>query len=179
MNRLLLAVGLIALLGFINSSAEEQLKVGDAVPEFKMPYATADTISFDGIGSADLKGKRYVLAFYPADWSSGCTKEICILRDENAKFLELDVEILPISTDLVFSHHEWAKYHQLEFKLLADHTREFGKKMGVYLPEYGMFARSVFVISPDGTIEYIDYEYSLKNDKDFGSLKEALAAAGK
>ena len=51
--------------------------------------------------------------------------------------------------------------------------------MGVYLPEYGMFARSVFVISPDGTIEYIDYEYSLKNDEDFGSLKEALAAAGK
>lgn len=175
MLRRLTTILVITVIVAAQLSAEEIFKIGDAVPEFKMPFATADTIAFEGIGSKELTGSRYVLAFYPADWSSGCTKEVCTFRDGIEDFQKLNVEVLPVSTDLVFSHHEWAKHHKLNFKLLADHTREFGKSMGVFMPDYGMFSRSVFVVSPEGTFEYIDYEYSVANDDDLNKLKEALS----
>lgn len=162
--------------------AQDQPSVGDKVPAFKLPYATKDTIDFDGIGSDDLAGTTYVLAFYPAAWSSGCTKEVCAFRDAIADFEQLDIQILPVSGDYVFTQHEWAKHHNLPFKLLADQTREFGKKLGVYLPDRGMFKRSVFVVRPDGRFTYIDVDYSVADDSDFKSLREAVSkvpSAGK
>ena len=165
---------LILLILPLGINAAEQFKVGDQVPDFNLPYATKDTIVFEGIKNGDLMGSRYILAFYPADWSPGCTHEMCTFRDEFSDFSKLNVEILAISGDYVFSHHEWAKYHNLEFKLLSDHDGGFGKKLGVYNEKYSMFNRSVFVVGPDGRFEYIDYDYSLKDDRDFRSLQTFL-----
>ena len=167
------AFGFFILFNF--SMAEEIVhKVGDTVPVFKLPYATQEKVEFDGISSEDLKGSRYVLAFYPADWSGGCTTEMCEFRDSIDALTKLDVEVLPVSGDYIFSHHAWAKHHNLPFKLLGDHTREFGKAMGVYMPENGMLSRSIFVVGKDGKFEYIDYEYSVKDGADFKLLKKAL-----
>jgi peroxiredoxin Q/BCP len=167
---------LIVTLIAISIQAEENvIKVGDSVPEFKLPYATKEEVNQEGIGSKELLGKKYVLAFYPADWSGGCTKEVCTFRDEFSGLQKLNAEILAISGDYVYSHREWAKHHDLPFKLLSDPTRKFGEKMGVLLPDDGMFKRSVFVVGADGKFKYIDNEYSVKDEKDFEDLKKALA----
>lgn len=150
-------------------------KVGDSVPDFKLPYATKDSIAEAEITPAAMKGKRYLLAFYPADWSGGCTKEVCTFRDSFDDLKKLDIEIIAISGDYIYSHFEWAKHHNLPFKLASDATREFGQKMGVYMPEHGMHKRSVFVVGKDGKFEYIDYDYSVKDNADFEALKAALA----
>nr|MBN2276627.1 redoxin domain-containing protein [candidate division Zixibacteria bacterium] len=168
---IILAIIIVLPLGL---RAEEKFKVGDAVPMFDLPYATKDTINMKGINTNDLKGRWYLLAFYPASWSPGCTKEMCIFRDEFADFRDLDIEILAISGDYVFTQYEWAKHNNFNFKLLADHTRKYGNKMGVYIDDYGMFQRSVFVVDPDGKFAYIDYEYSLENDKDYNALMQFL-----
>ena len=151
------------------------IKVGDSVPDFKLPYATKDSISSEELTPAALKGTRYLLAFYPADWSGGCTKEVCTFRDSFEDLKKLDIEILAISGDYIYSHFEWAKHHNLPFKLVADPTREFGQKMGVYMPEHGMHKRSVFVVGKDGKFEYINSAYSVKDGADFEALKAALA----
>lgn len=171
----LLFVLIILIISNTIQAEDNVFKVGDSVPEFKLPYATQEEINHEGIGSEDLKGKSYVLAFYPADWSGGCTKEVCTFRDEFAELKKLDAEILAISGDYVYSHHEWAKHHKLPFKLLADQTRKFGEKLGVLSADNGMFKRSVFVVGPDGKFKYIDYEYSVRDEKDFEELKQALA----
>ncbi|MBK7142066.1 MAG: peroxiredoxin [bacterium] len=175
-RRILMAmiIAVVSIAGFATERTAAMPQVGDTIPEFKLPYATRDSISWEGIGSADLKGKRYLLAFYPADWSGGCTKEVCTFRDAIAQFEGLNVEVLPISADLVYSHQEWAKHHNLPFRLLADHWREFGKKMGVFAEEKGYFKRSVFVVGPDGKIEYVDEAYSVADEKDFETLKAFL-----
>lgn len=167
--------GVTVLTLALSAWAADKVKVGDQVPAFKVPSATAEAINVDGISNTDLLGKRYVLAFYPADWSGGCTQEMCTLRDSFKEFETLGAEVYPVSADLVFSHKEWAAHHQLPFTLLADQTREFGKAMGVYMPDVGMFHRSVFIVGPDGKFEYVDYDYSLKDDSDFNELKEKLA----
>jgi len=156
------------------AQAGELFEVGDKIPEFDLPYATRDTINMTGIKTEDLKGERYILAFYPADWSPGCTKELCAFRDAHTDLSGLGVEFLAVSGDYVFSHHAWAKHHNLNFKLLADHTRKYGKQMGVYLEEYGVMQRSVFVVGPDETFEYIDYDYSVADDTDFNALHDFL-----
>jgi peroxiredoxin len=153
-----------------------QFRVGDKVPDFKLPYATKDTIIFDGIGPKDLAGQRYLLAFYPADWSPGCTKEVCRFRDSMTDFEDLDLAVLGISVDNPFSHRQWAKYENLNFRLLSDQTHKVGKLFGVFDEDKGVFKRSVFVVGPDGRFEYINYNYSVLNDDDFHALKKALAA---
>lgn len=168
-------MALIILVGLATERIAAMPQVGDMIPEFKLPYATKDSVNWDGIGSAELKGKRYLLAFYPADWSGGCTKEVCTFRDAITQFEGLNVEVLPVSADLVYSHQEWAKHHNLPFRLVSDHWRTFGKAMGVWNEERGYFKRAVCVVGPDGKIEYVDEAYSVADDKDFNDLKEFLA----
>jgi peroxiredoxin len=169
-------LGILSALMVIPNLASAQYKVGEKVPEFKLPYATKDTIVFDGIGSADLAGKRYLLAFYPADWSPGCTKEVCRFRDSMTDFEDLNLIVIGVSVDNLFSHRQWAKYENLNFKLLSDQTHKLGMNFGVYDENKGVFKRSVFVIGPDGRFEYINYNYSVNNDDDFHALKKFLAA---
>ncbi len=174
MKRILTFLMLVMLFGGVFVEANDKFEVGDKPPEFDLPYATRDTINLNGINSDDLKGTRYILAFYPADWSPGCTKEICAFRDAWSDLSGLGVEFLAISGDYVYSHHAWAKHHNFGFKLLADHTRKYGQQMGVYLDDVGVMKRSVFVVGPDGTFEYIDYDYSVADDTDFNALHDFL-----
>jgi len=175
MERFSRLLAILCLFIVSNAVAQEKLKIGDTVPEFDLPYATKDTIVFEGINSHDLLGKTYVLAFYPADWSGGCTKEVCTFRDAIADFEGLNVTVLGISVDNPFSHRQWAAKENLNFKLLSDQTHKFGQAMGVYNEDSGMFQRSTFVVGPDGKITYADHEYSVKDNQDFEALKSALA----
>ena len=53
-------------------------RVGDVAPDFSLPYATRDSVFRDSLKLSTLVAgkKNVVLAFYPADWSGGCTKEV-------------------------------------------------------------------------------------------------------
>jgi peroxiredoxin len=150
-------------------------KVGAPAPDFALPYATRDSIA---TGKLELlpeaKKGPIVVAFYPADWSGGCTKEVCTFRDGFADLAKLGVRVWGISGDYVFSHHEWAKYHKLPFELLSDHDHAVAKLYGVYNPETGHDFRTVFVVGRDGKLAYEDTKYDVSNDSDFVALKGAL-----
>ena len=170
---LLIAIGVL-LIAINPAFAQAPFKIGDKVPDFKLPFATQDTINFEGIGAQDLLGKRYILAFYPADWSPGCTKETCTFRDTMSQFEKLNVMVFGVSVDNLFSHRQWAKWDSLNFPLLSDQTHKLGEAIGVYNQDHGMFQRSIFVVGPDGKLEYVKYNYSVKDDTDFNALKQAL-----
>src|SRR4051812_30383280 len=79
-------------------------KVGDPAPDFSLPYATRDSVADDSLSLSRLTGsnKAVVLAFYPADWSGGCTKEVCTLRDNFTQLGALNADVIGISGDYVF-----------------------------------------------------------------------------
>jgi glutaredoxin-dependent peroxiredoxin len=80
--------------------AQNVPKLGDIAPGFALPYATKDSIAKTPLTLADFLGVRtVVLAFYPADWSTGCTKEVCAMRGNFVALQALDAEILAISGD--------------------------------------------------------------------------------
>lgn len=167
----------ILLIIFISQIANAQsIKIGDRFIDFALPYATQDTIIHQGINLSELTGKNpIVLAFYPANWSSGCTKQLCAFRDNFAMLEKLDAEILAISGDYVWSHHNWAKEQNYQFKLLSDHDHSVAKKYESYNPERGYNKRTVFVIDKEGKIAYIDWKYGVADDVSFNNLKNALS----
>ena len=173
MNKLLLVffICCFSLLSF----SQERLKIGDEAPDFLLPYATKDTIVFSGIKLSDaVMYGNAILTFYPADWSSGYTKEVCSFRDNFMRLSDINIQILAISGDYVFSHKEWAKYHNLPFKLLSDHDHSVAKKYFSYDEEKGYNKRTVFVIGKNLKILYIDYDYKVNDEKDFNDLLNSL-----
>ncbi|MBI5214650.1 MAG: peroxiredoxin [Ignavibacteriae bacterium] len=155
-------------------SSQKSLAVGDAAPDFSLPYATQDSVASEDLKLSSFAGKRnVVLAFYPADWSGGCTKEVCTLRDNFSALANLDAEILGISGDYEYSHHEWAKHHQLPFKLVSDHNHSVAKTYSSF-NESGYNKRTVYVVDKSGKIAYIDLQYSVRTPDSFNKLQEAL-----
>lgn len=152
------------------------LAVGRTAPDFTLPYATKDSVSRTPLHLLDLIGKgNIVLAFYPADWSPGCTKEVCTIRDNFAALEGLDAQVLAISGDYVWSHQEWAKFHNLSFRLLSDHTHDVAKTYDSYNEKSHYNKRTVYVIDKRGKIAYLDLAYSVADMGSFNKLKQALA----
>ncbi|HYJ47264.1 MAG TPA: peroxiredoxin [Pyrinomonadaceae bacterium] len=153
-------------------------KVGDAAPDCALPYATQEQIYFkpeERMSLSSMKGKNVILAFYPADWSGGCTKEVCTLRDTFAELGKLNATVLAISGDYVFSHHEWAKFHKLPFPLLSDHDHKIARLYGSYNDAAGFNNRTVFLIDKDGIVRYSNMAFKAGDANDYNKLKEELA----
>jgi peroxiredoxin Q/BCP len=118
-----------------------------------------------------------VLAFYPADWSGGCTREVCTFRDNFASLGSVNADVIGISGDYMFSHYEWAKHHNLPFRLASDHNHAVAKSYGSYNETYGFDRRTVFVVNKTGKIAYADMAYSTRDSVSFGKLQVALKTA--
>ena len=162
----------------ISSGAEfmdKAPKVGDKAVDFILPYATKDTMIFEGLKLSTLFGKGpIILAFYPADWSPGCTKEMCSMRDNFADLQKLEAQIIAISGDYVYSHHFWAQHHNLPFILVSDYNGKVARLYDSWNEEKNYCKRTAFLIDNSGKIAYRDLEYSVKDDTDFLALKEAI-----
>ena len=153
----------------------DPLKVGDAAPGWSLPYATRDSVARDTLSLTSLVGKRnVVLAFYPADWSGGCTREVCTLRDNFGALGALNADVVGISGDYVFSHYEWAKFHNLPFRLASDHRHDVARKYDSFSEASGYNRRTVYVIDKGGKIAYMDPTYSTRDSVSFGKLQDAL-----
>jgi peroxiredoxin len=152
-------------------------KVGEAAPDFKLPYATQEKIFMkpeEQMSLAGLRGKNVILAFYPADWSGGCTAEVCTFRDTFMEFGKLNATVLGISGDYVFSHHEWAKHHKLPFPLLSDHDHRVARLYDSYMEQYGMNKRTVYLIDKDGVVRYVNLAFKAGDKKDYDALRAEL-----
>lgn len=153
----------------------DSLKIADKAPDFSLPFATKDSIGDGEIKLSSIIGKKnIVLAFYPADWSGGCTKQLCTMRDNFNALSELNAEIFGISGDYVFSHHEWAKHHDLPFTLLSDHDHKVAIRYNSYNEMRGYNKRTVYLIDKQGKIAYIDLKYNVSDMESFNKLKSQL-----
>jgi peroxiredoxin Q/BCP len=152
-------------------------KVGETAPDFKLPYATQEKLFMkpdEQMSLSSLKGKNVILAFYPADWSGGCTTEVCTFRDTFTEFGKLNAAVLGISGDYVFSHQEWAKHHNLPFPLLSDHDHRVAKAYDSYMEQYGFNKRTVYLIDKEGVVRYVNLAFKAGDKKDYDALRAEL-----
>ena len=114
------------------------LTPGSKAPPFALPSDAGETVRL-----GDLRGKRVVLYFYPADDTEGCTVEACEFRDRWAAVRKSGAVVLGVSPDGVGSHGKFRKKYALPFPLLADPTKQIAGAYGV-LGEKSMFGRKYF-----------------------------------
>lgn len=135
-----------------------QSLVQKPAPDFKAQALVGE--SFKEVALSDFKNKWVCLFFYPLDFTFVCPTEITAFDDAFKHFKEASCEVVGCSVDSQFTHLAWAKtprkeggIGKLQFPLLADLTKEIGRKYGVLLDD-GITLRGLFLINPQGTIQY-------------------------
>jgi len=124
------------------------LKIGQTAPEFELESTGGKRID----SSSDLKGKGYILYFYPKDFTKGCTAEACEFRDQFEAFRNLDIPVFGISKDDIPTHERFKLAHRLPFDLLSDKTGEICKAYDALIPLIKMPKRITYLINQEHRI---------------------------
>ena len=152
--------------------------VGDMAPDFTAPAAGKDGIASEAVTLSKLRGKVVVLAFYPADRTSGCTAEMTKFTKEYSTLFGDGVVVLPISKDNLESHASWAKDMGMPFVLVSDTAQTVAKAYGSLGSRPGSgFMRNVFVIGKDGRIAHNIVRLNALSEEAYAALGQAVAAA--
>ena len=159
-------------------ASSEGPQVGQPAPDFELPWATQTemhTKKDEWLKLSSQRGSNVILAFYPADWSGGCTTEVCTFRDNWNDLAKLNAKLLAISGDYVFSHQEWAKAHKLTFTLLQDHDHAIAKAYASFQPVLGgINKRTVYLIDKNGTVRYRNLTFRANAKDDYDALRAEL-----
>jgi len=151
--------------------AGSELKVGDAVPDFKLQN--------NGLGDvtlADSAGKKRIVITVPSLDTPTCHQETKRFNDEAGNLA--DVEILVVSMDLPFAQKRWCGAESAEnIKALSGHRcTGFGEAYGVLIqggPLHRCLARAVFVADVDGKLTHVEYVSEIADHPNYDA---ALAA---
>ena len=148
--------------------------VGTAAPDFTLTNQDRQPVTL----SAE-RGHPVVLAFFPAAFSSVCTKELCTFRDQFAELNKLDAHVLGISVDSFFALKAFQDSQRLNFPLLSDFNKEVISAYGVYNEDmiglHGIAKRAVFVIDSDGIVRHREVLEDARNEPDYAKVFEAFA----
>ena len=103
---------------------------------------------------SELRGRRVVIAFYPADWSPVCGDQMTLFNMALPEFRKHGAELIGISVDGAWCHQAYAKANQLHFPLIADfHPKgEIAKSYGAYRDNEGVADRALFILDETGHI---------------------------
>ncbi len=129
------------------------LPEGAPAPDFELPASHGRTVS-----AAALKGRPYVLYFYPKADTSGCTRQACAFQEALPQLDRLGLEVIGVSRDLVRTLDKFAAKYGLAFPLASDEAGALTDAYGVWVEKslYGRkymgIERSTFLVGEDGHI---------------------------
>jgi len=106
------------------------LKASERAPEFTLPDETATDRSLTEL----LRTGAIVVYFYPADFTPGCTRQACVLRDLHAEIESAGLRVVGISPQSPESHAKFRAKYNLPFVLLSDQHKAVTKMYGVNGP---------------------------------------------
>lgn len=143
----------LPLLAQMPTPPKTHLKVGDPAPDFTLPSTAGKPVTL-----SSFKGqKNVVLAFYPAAFTGGCTKEMTAYGKSLNDFESKDTQVFGISTDNTPSQKVFADQVGATFPMLSDfNKREVAKLYGVLIADRGIANRATFVVDKEGKIQHIE-----------------------
>jgi peroxiredoxin len=154
------------------------LSVGTKAPDFTLKSKQAS-------GLVDLKlsnnfgKKNTVLLFFPAAFTSVCTKEMCDITAGLNGYSGLNADVIAISVDTPFSQEAWAQKEKINIPLASDLNKVVTKQYDVLFPMLAgvgdTAARAAFVIDKNGVIQYSEQTPTPKDLPNFDKVKETLS----
>jgi len=106
------------------------LAAGERAPEFTLPDDTGKDRSLTEL----LSGGAIVLYFYPADFTPGCTRQACSMRDLQTDLERAGLRVVGISPQSPKSHAKFRERYQLPYVLLSDEHKTVIKMYGLNGP---------------------------------------------
>jgi peroxiredoxin len=127
------------------------LEAGTKAPDFSLKTTPDQTVRL-----SDFRGKRLILAFYPADWSPVCSDQMALYEMVMPEFRKHGAEMLGVSVDGVWCHLAFAKDRNIHFPLLADFEPkgDMSRAYHVYRQDDGVSERALYVLDRNGTISW-------------------------
>lgn len=125
------------------------LDVGAKAPDFVLNDDTGTKRTLSDL----LQSGPLILYFYPADFTPGCTKEACSIRDIHSDIQSVGLTVVGVSPQDQTSHEKFKQEHQLPFTLLSDPDKTAIKLYDVDGPFGVGVRRATFLIDQQGTIK--------------------------
>lgn len=160
--------------------------IGDKAPAFTA-LTTNGTVNFP----EDYKGKWVLFFSHPSDFTPVCTTEFMTMASMKEEFQQMNVELLGLSVDSLYSHIAWIrkiedlewkgmKNVKIDFPVIADLNTKVSTQYGMLQPNVSstQAVRAVFVIDPEGIIRSIVY-YPLTTGRNFQEIKRMIQALQK
>jgi peroxiredoxin len=149
--------------------------VGTKAPDFTLMNQDREAVTLSA-----QKGRPVVLAFFPAAFSSVCTKELCTFRDSLAKLNNAQAQVYGISVDTFFALKAFQDSQQLTFPLLSDFNKHAIRDYGVFNEDMiglkGIAKRAVFVIDKDGVVRLAEVLEDARNEPDYGKVLSTVSS---
>ena len=154
------------------------ISVGTKAPDFTLKSKQASGL-VDVKLSNNLGKKNTVLLFFPAAFTSVCTKELCDLSAGLGAYSGLNAEVIGISVDTPFAQEAWAQKEKIGITLASDLNKTTIKAYNVVFPMLAGIgdtaARAAFVIDKNGIVQYSERTPTPKDLPNFEAVKAALA----
>jgi peroxiredoxin Q/BCP len=145
--------------------------VGDRAPDFELSGTGGKTYRL-----SDYRGRKVVLAFYPGDFTTVCTRQFCSYRDQGERLDKLGADVLGISPQSVDSHERFTEEKKLNVPLLADEDKAVAKAYGVLAGP--MVRRAIFVVDEEGVVRHRKVTMVGLSYESIDDLEQAVAALG-
>ncbi|MDP1745085.1 MAG: peroxiredoxin [Bacteroidota bacterium] len=127
------------------------LAIGTPAPDFELNSTPDQKLKL-----TELRGKKVILAFYPADWSPVCSDQMALYNETLKLFSKHNAQLVGISVDSKWSHLAFSQSRRLHFPLLADFEPkgQVAKMYDVYDEKEGLAERALFVVDEKGIIRW-------------------------
>lgn len=150
------------------------LQAGQTIPQFSMFTSDKEVIN-----NETIKGKKALILFIPAAFTSVCTKEFCAVRDDISRYNDYHATVIGISTDSLFVLAHWKKEQAINFTLASDYNKEVSQAFGVNYDTFafgmkGTAKRSAFVVDENGIILHTEVLENAGDMPDFDKIHAAL-----
>ena len=154
--------------------------IGDKAPDFELPDPDMKQRKL-----SEFRGKKTILAFFPAAESPVCTAEMCALRDSLDQLRDLGANVVGISVDGPFANKFFVQNRHLNFPVLSDYRRDTIRKYGIVMKKLGPLEgydaakRSVFILDEGGKVIYRWVSDNPLVEPNYSEIKDALEKAKK
>lgn len=144
------------------------LKVGDRAPPFEVKATDGRTLTAE-----TLRGKPYVLYFFPKSFTPGCTIETKHFRDAYPDLRKLGVEVIGVSADGHETQCDFAQSTGATFPMVGDSDGQLIESFDVKWPIFRRAMRVTYVVDGEGLVRGV-FHHELDVKKHLADVKSAL-----
>lgn len=142
---------------------------GDKAPTFLLPNLSDELVDL-----GDLLAKPLIVSVVPDIDTSICALQTKRFNQEAAS---IDgINFVTISNNSKEEQNNWCAAEGVDMTMLRDSDLEFGKNYGLFIPEMGRLARSIFVIDQNGVVAYEEIVPEIAQEPDYAKALEAAKA---